>query len=70
MRTGRISTYGNQAATVFLRSWSRSQRVYQAMCSRGFTGEFPLTADLRPGPGDLLFALLVPALFLAVRVWA
>jgi cobalt/nickel transport system permease protein len=74
LRTGAIRTYGNQAAMIFIRSWERSQMVYHAMCSRGFTGEIPRASDLRPhtrrsGRGDLLFALLVPAAFLAVRLW-
>jgi len=84
LRTGRIRTYGNQAATIFLRSWERSQTVYQAMCSRGFTGEFPRASGRRPDDfrssdlrssnfrswwGDLMFALLAPAAFLAVRLW-
>jgi len=70
LRVGRFRTYGNQAATIFLRSWERSQTVYNAMCSRGFTGEFPLTSDLRLGAGDLLFVVLVPAMFLAGRLLA
>ena len=68
LRVGRFRTYGNQAATVFLRSWDRSQTVYNAMCARGFSGDFPLTSDLRLGGGDLLFVVLVPAVFLAVRL--
>ena len=70
LRVGRFRTYGNQAATIFLRSWERSQTVYSAMCSRGFTGEFPLTSDLRLGAGDLLFVVLVPAMFVAGRLLA
>ncbi len=84
LRTGRIRTYGNQAAMIFIRSWERSQTVYNAMCSRGFTGEFPPTSDLRSSDlrssdlrsrrgdlrsSDLVFALIVPATFLAVRLW-
>ena len=41
LRAGRIRTYGGQAGMVFLRGWRRSERVYQAMRSRGFTGVLP-----------------------------
>jgi len=68
LRVGRFRTYGNQAATVFLRSWERSQTVYNAMCARGFTGEFPLTSDLRLGGGDMLFMVLVTVMFLVGRL--
>ncbi|MFC1627482.1 energy-coupling factor transporter transmembrane component T family protein [Gemmatimonadota bacterium] len=70
LRVGRFRTYGNQAATIFLRSWERSQTVYNAMCSRGFTGEFPLTSDLRLNGGDILFVILVPAMFVVGRLMA
>jgi cobalt/nickel transport system permease protein len=41
LRTNRFRVYGNQAAVIFLRGWERAERVYAAMTSRGFTGDFP-----------------------------
>lgn len=68
LRVGRFRTYGNQAATVFVRGYDRSHRVYQAMCARGFTGRFPQMKPLRFRPADAAFLLLFTASFLAVRV--
>ena len=41
LRQNRFKVIGNQMAMVFLRSWERSKTIYNAMLSRGFTGEFP-----------------------------
>jgi cobalt/nickel transport system permease protein len=67
--TGRIKTYGNQAATVFLRSWERSQVVYDAMCSRGFSGKFPLRKALDFSWYDAIFLATLTILFLTIRVF-
>ncbi len=68
LKTGRFRAYGNQAATIFLRSWERSETVYNAMCSRGFTGRFPLANGFRFRIGDGLFLVLSITLFLAARI--
>jgi cobalt/nickel transport system permease protein len=41
LRISRFKLYGNIAAGIFLRSMERSDIIYKAMVSRGFTGEFP-----------------------------
>jgi cobalt/nickel transport system permease protein len=41
LRKNKMKVIGNQMAVVFLRSWNRSKIIYNAMLSRGFTGEFP-----------------------------
>jgi len=41
LRISRVKVYGNIAAGIFLRSLDRSDSIYKAMVSRGFTGEFP-----------------------------
>ena len=68
--TGRFRTYGNQAATVFLRSWERSQVVYDAMCSRGFNGTFPLRKALDFTWSDSIFLSTFTLFFAAVRLLA
>jgi cobalt/nickel transport system permease protein len=66
--TSKIQTYGNQAKMIFLRSWNRSQIVYQAMLSRGFTGEFPVR-EHQPVPAlDMLLTALVIITFVAIRL--
>lgn len=39
---------------LFLRTYERAERVYEAMLARGFTGEVRTLRPLRFGPGDLV----------------
>ncbi len=67
---GRVRTLGQQAALVFLRGWRRSQRVYQAMLARGFTGSFPAPPQGHIGPADVAFVVFGVGAFAIVRlVW-
>ncbi len=68
LNTSRFTVYGHQAATIFVRSWERSQTVYNAMCSRGFTGRFPLRTALHFRPVDALFLVSFTLVFVAVRI--
>jgi cobalt/nickel transport system permease protein len=54
IKVPRIKLFGNVAATILLKSISRSQMVYYAMISRKFTGEFPEGAHNRFKRADLL----------------
>ena len=67
LQTGRIRTYGGQAGMVFLRGWRRSERVYQAMRSRGFTGVLPGLPAPALGWADLLFLAATAGGFGLVR---
>lgn len=68
LKTGRIKTYGNQVAVIFLRSWERSQTIYKSMLSRGFDGEFPDMQRMETGMADIVLPLLFVALLLTVRL--
>lgn len=67
LRVNRFRVYGNQAAVVFLRGWERAERVYAAMTSRGFSGEFPegRSADLNAFHIVYSVGIMIP--FIAVR---
>jgi len=67
LRAGRVRTYGGQAGMVFLRGWARSRRVYQAMRSRGFTGDLPDSPALALAWLDLLFLAAVTGGFALIR---
>jgi cobalt/nickel transport system permease protein len=54
----RARTLGNMIGTLFLRSYERGERVYQAMLARGFDGEIRTLDDLRFGRTDLYFGLV------------
>jgi cobalt/nickel transport system permease protein len=68
LRAGRVATYGNQAATIFIRGFDRSRRVYQAMCARGFSGRFPQSEPIRFGAVDGAFTAVYILTFIAIRV--
>ncbi|MDD5747867.1 MAG: cobalt ECF transporter T component CbiQ [Actinomycetota bacterium] len=53
-----VKTTGYIVATLFLRSQERAERVYQAMVSRGFEGEFPRWTEIRMRVYDYAFAVL------------
>ncbi|RPJ57898.1 MAG: hypothetical protein EHM12_08670 [Dehalococcoidia bacterium] len=53
LRLPRTRVYGQVAASILLKSLSRSQYVYYAMVARQFTGEFPEASRNRFGWADL-----------------
>jgi cobalt/nickel transport system permease protein len=59
---------GRAAASLFLRSYSRGERVHLAMLARGFDGRMPRARELALTPADLAFAAAIVATLLTVRV--
>lgn len=57
-RVRQIRTLGNMIGTLFLRSYERGERVYQAMLARGFDGEMRTLSELRFGRADLCFGIV------------
>jgi cobalt/nickel transport system permease protein len=70
-RIWQARTIGRMIGTLFLRSYERGERVYQAMLARGFDGEIHTLDDLRFGRTDLCFGLaccfFLAAIWLAAR---
>lgn len=58
-------TYAALVAMVLVRAYDRSQRVYQAMLLRGFSGRFASLDGFRAGRGDLAFLLAALAVAVA-----
>lgn len=64
-----FKTMGNMIGMLFIRSYERGERIYAAMLSRGYTGEFPATSRLRFRLTDACFAttlamlLICPVIF-------
>ncbi|EHJ46639.1 cobalt ABC transporter, inner membrane subunit CbiQ [Solidesulfovibrio carbinoliphilus subsp. oakridgensis] len=54
-------TYAALVAMVLVRSYDRSQRVYQSMLLRGFAGVFPSLDRFKSGRGDAIFLALALA---------
>lgn len=64
-----LHTWGSFAGQLILRTYDRSQSVYQAMCLRGFTGEYPAGGSRRFGAGDGVFLVGWLLFFSIVRVF-
>lgn len=69
LRTNLLKVYGNLAALVFLRSWERAHIIYNSMLSRGFSGNFPDQKDLKMTFKDIVFFVVVTAVFLSIRIF-
>lgn len=52
-------TYAYLVGMLIVRSYERSQRIYQAMLCRGFKGRFPVASHFRLRKGDVVFGLLM-----------
>lgn len=62
-----LKLYGNQAALIFLRSWERSQTVYNSMISRGFDGGFFDMSEIKLKVSDIIFSFIFIVLFLLIK---
>jgi cobalt/nickel transport system permease protein len=52
-----LRTYGNFVGTLLVRSFERTERIYKAMLSKGYTGEFHTLVQFESGRTDYLKAL-------------
>ena len=59
---------GRVATAMFLRTYSRGERVYHAMLSRGYSGHMPQLVPLTLRRADAVFVVAVLALLLPIRV--
>ena len=63
-----IKAYGPLVGHLLLRTMDRAQRVYMAMCCRGFDGDIRILKPLRFGPMEIGFTVGWSALFILMRV--
>ncbi len=63
-----LRVIGHMVGTLFLRSFHRGERIYQAMLSRGYNGTMPGTTGGRFGLGEILFFSFSP-LLLFLRIY-
>jgi len=59
--------FGTLAGRLLVRTWERAERIYLAMCARGFTGEFTRGRSTRFGRADWLFVAGWCAVFVLLR---
>jgi cobalt/nickel transport system permease protein len=64
-----MSAWGSLAGQLLLRTLDRAQRVYQAMCLRGFTGEYRTGDRQKIGAWDLAYLASWSLFFTAARAY-
>lgn len=53
---------------LLLRTWDRAERIYLAMCSRGFDGRLPLVRSMKIAGGEIIFMSAWLLFFVCFRV--
>lgn len=59
--------FGTLVGRLLLRTWDRAERIYRAMCARGFDGDFRGGPHTQVGASDLVYVAGWTALFLLLR---
>ncbi len=63
-------SYAYLVGMLLVRSYERSQRIYQAMLCRGFQGRFPLVRHFRMTGKDILFLAVMISITIAMAIIA
>jgi len=63
-----LRTYAYLVGVLFIKSYERSQRVYQALILRGFKGEFPLISHFKLRKQDLAFAVVTYGIIILLLI--
>jgi len=66
-RPMRHKTFASLAGHLLLRTLERAQRIYQAMCCRGFEGRIRVLRPMRRGPREAAFVIAWSLLFVVLR---
>lgn len=66
----RARIVGGMVGSLFVRSLARSERVYQAMASRGYAGELRWLDKPKAQPMELVWLLLLVFVLLLIQLWA
>jgi cobalt/nickel transport system permease protein len=64
-----LKLIGSMLGTLLVRSFERAERMYQAMLSRGFEGEFPVHGAARFTWRDLAFLAILAVVITAAMRW-
>ncbi len=64
----RIEIFGNIIAVLFIRSYERAERVYAAMLSRGFDGNFRTIKEFKFSNIDLVFGAIMGLILMNIFV--
>ena len=64
-----ISAWGSFLGQLLLRSMDRAEALYESMELRGFSGDYPHAARAKGSAASWPYAVIVPLLMLAARLW-
>lgn len=64
-----LKVMGGFVGTLLIRSFERTERIYKAMLSKGYQGEFHTLVEFKTGPKDFVKAILVIAVAVALLGW-
>jgi len=64
-----ISAWGSFAGQLILRTFDRAQRVYQAMCIRGFMGEYNTGESIKFKTRDFVYLFVWILFFVFARIY-
>ncbi|MEQ8202062.1 MAG: energy-coupling factor transporter transmembrane component T, partial [Syntrophomonadaceae bacterium] len=65
----KLEAWGSFAGSLLLRSYDRAQRIYAAMCLRGFAGDYNTGRTAPAGRQDFIFVAGWLAFFAAARLY-
>lgn len=64
-----MKAVGSMLGSLFVRTYERGERIYQAMVARGFDGTARVLTPFALTPADLLFFVYLTASLVIVRAW-
>lgn len=59
--------FGWMISSLFLRSFERAERIYHAMCARGFNGTYKTMTELKVKSNDILICLISVVVILTIK---
>ncbi|OIO34633.1 MAG: cobalt ECF transporter T component CbiQ [Candidatus Omnitrophica bacterium CG1_02_40_15] len=62
-----VKALSHMVGVLFIRAYERGERVYLAMCSRGFSGQIRTLQDFKLNKTDFCFLLTMAMLLIAIR---
>ena len=63
-----MTTYGNFVGTLLVRSFERTERVYKAMLSKGYEGEFHTLIEFKTSTADWIKLIVIITIGLALLI--
>lgn len=65
-----LKAYAFMVGMLFINSYERSQRIYQALQLRGFRGDFPMLRHFHLHKADIIFSIvMVLIIFMRIILW-